>query len=32
LPSWEFLVVIPATPFVLSLVAVLHFRTRDITE
>ena len=28
----EFLAVIPATPFVLSLVAVLHFRTRDITE
>ena len=28
----QFLAVVPATPFVLSLVAVLHFRTRDITE
>jgi hypothetical protein len=28
----EFLVWVPATPLVLSLVAILHFRTRDITE
>jgi ABC-type transport system involved in multi-copper enzyme maturation permease subunit len=28
----EFLAVVPATPLVLSVLAVLHFRTRDITE